>query len=167
MVVQHLLGLAMAVVIYVVLRRRGVWRWLAALATAPVLLDAYQLQIEHIIMSDTLFEACWSPRSRVLAWHRPPGPVAIAGRRVVLGAASTVRAVGVPLILVFLVYVLCPPSSGAGATALGVLLAALAFLVPAPAATRSTRSARPSSAPTTAVATRCTPGSPRSSTAPS
>src|SRR6266550_6858526 len=37
--VQHLLGLAMAVAIYLLLLRRGVSRWLAALAIAPVLLD--------------------------------------------------------------------------------------------------------------------------------
>src|SRR5947209_12227361 len=43
---QHLLGLAMAVTIYLVLRRRGAPRWLSALAVAPLLLDAYQLQIE-------------------------------------------------------------------------------------------------------------------------
>src|SRR5215468_12030924 len=55
---QHVLGLAMAVVLYVVLLRRGVPRWLAALATAPVLLDGYQLQIEQTIMPDVMFEAC-------------------------------------------------------------------------------------------------------------
>src|ERR1035438_5909389 len=55
--VQHLLGLAMAVALYLLMRRRGVSRWLAALATAPILLDAYQLQIEQTIMPDTLFEA--------------------------------------------------------------------------------------------------------------
>ena len=54
---QHLLGLAMAVVLYLVLLRRGVPRWLAALATAPVLLDAYQVQIEQTIMPDVWFEA--------------------------------------------------------------------------------------------------------------
>ena len=55
--VQHLLGLAMAVTLYVVLLRRGAGRWLAALATLPVLLDAYQLQIEQTIMPDVWFEA--------------------------------------------------------------------------------------------------------------
>ena len=39
-VIQHLLGLGMAIAIYMLLLRRGVPRWLAALATAPVLLDA-------------------------------------------------------------------------------------------------------------------------------
>src|SRR5262245_16438867 len=39
--VQHLLGLAMAVALYVLLLRRGTSRWLAALAIAPVLLDGY------------------------------------------------------------------------------------------------------------------------------
>src|SRR5580704_13645550 len=55
--VQHLLGLAMAVALYAVLIRRGVRRWLAALAVAPVLLDGYQLQIEQMIMADVWFEA--------------------------------------------------------------------------------------------------------------
>ncbi|MDQ4093847.1 MAG: hypothetical protein M3143_10725 [Actinomycetota bacterium] len=65
-IVQHLLGLSTAVVIYLLLLRHGARRWLAALATAPVLLDAYQLQIEHNIMSDVWFQALlveiiWSP----------------------------------------------------------------------------------------------------------
>src|ERR1700678_2392531 len=56
-VVQHLLGLATAAAIYVLLLRRGLPRWLAAVAIAPVLLDAYQLQIEQTIMPDVWFEA--------------------------------------------------------------------------------------------------------------
>ena len=55
--VQHLLGLAMAAAIYVMLLRRGAPRWLAAIAAAPVLLDAYQIQIEQTIMPDVWFEA--------------------------------------------------------------------------------------------------------------
>ena len=48
--VQHVLGLAMAVVLYRTLIRRHAPRWAAALATAPLLLDAYQLQMEQTIM---------------------------------------------------------------------------------------------------------------------
>ena len=47
----------MAVVLYLLLVRRGVPRWLSALAAAPVLLDAYQVQIEQTIMPDVWFEA--------------------------------------------------------------------------------------------------------------
>src|ERR1039457_5819699 len=50
--VQHLLGLGMAIALYILLLRRGAPRALAALATAPVLLDAYQVQMEQSIMSD-------------------------------------------------------------------------------------------------------------------
>ncbi len=71
---QHLLGLAMAVTIYVVLRRRNAPRWAAALATAPVLLDAYQLQMEQTIMPDVLFEALIVAGLAILAWK--PRPVA-------------------------------------------------------------------------------------------
>src|ERR1019366_3027843 len=39
--VQHLLGLGMAVALYLLMRRRSVPRWLAALATAPIVLDGY------------------------------------------------------------------------------------------------------------------------------
>ena len=53
--VQHLLGLAIAGVIYVTLLRRGTPRWLAALATAPVLPDAYPIQISQPIMPAARF----------------------------------------------------------------------------------------------------------------
>ena len=74
---QHLLGLAMAVGLYVLLLRRGCARWLAALAAAPLLLDAYQLQIEQMIMPDVWFEAAILGALMLLLWHRrdprPPG----------------------------------------------------------------------------------------------
>src|SRR5439155_318563 len=50
-VLQHLMGLGMAVAGYALLRRKGAGRWLATLATVPVLLDAYQVQIEHNLMA--------------------------------------------------------------------------------------------------------------------
>ena len=126
--VQHLVGLAMAVTIYLILVRRGAPRWLAALATAPVLLDAYQIQIEQTIMPDVWFEALLvagiallllpavgparadaspaqadaSPASR--RWSRGLGAVIIAG--LVLGASATIRQVGEILLLPGLLYLL-------------------------------------------------------------
>jgi Glycosyl transferase family 2 len=128
-IAQHLMGLGMAVLIYIVLLRRGVWRWLAALAAAPVLLDAYQLEIEHTIMSDTLFETLLVGAFAALLWRRQPGPVAIAVAGLCLGAAATVRVVGAPLIVLFVVYLLIVLPR-LPFKLLGSSLAALSFLVP-------------------------------------
>jgi hypothetical protein len=72
--VQHLLGLAIAVALYVILLRRGTPRWLAALAIAPILLDAYQLQIEQTIMPDVWFEALIVAGLAALLAVPAPGP---------------------------------------------------------------------------------------------
>jgi hypothetical protein len=53
--VQHLLGLASGLLIYRLLERHGVGDLAAALASAPAFLDAYQLDVEHMIMSEALF----------------------------------------------------------------------------------------------------------------
>ncbi|MGO9501540.1 MAG: hypothetical protein ACLPUO_08175 [Streptosporangiaceae bacterium] len=103
--VQHLLGLAMAVALYAVLIRRGTARWLAALAIAPVLLDAYQLQMEQTIMPDVWFEALIVAGLVVLAW-RPElttGAVVLGG--VILGASATIRQVGEILIVPAVIFV--------------------------------------------------------------
>jgi hypothetical protein len=104
--VQHLLGLAMAVVIYLLLLRRGVSRWLAALAIAPVLLDAYQLQIEQTIMPDIWFEALIVAGLAVLLWTPRPGWRRVAAAGVVLGTSATVAQVGEALLLPAVIYLL-------------------------------------------------------------
>jgi hypothetical protein len=119
--VQHLLGLGMAVVIYLLLLRLGVSRWLAALAIAPVLLDAYQLQIEQMIMPDTWFEALIVAGLAILLWPataagsgavaRPGGSGRPSWRRlvvagIVLGTSATVAQVGEALILPAVIYLL-------------------------------------------------------------
>src|SRR5215831_9571521 len=104
--VQHLLGLAMAVVIYVLLLRRGTSRWLAALAIAPVLLDAYQLQTEQMVMPGVWFEALIVAGLAILLWQpRVSWPRAVAAG-VVLGTSATFAQVGEVLILPALVYLL-------------------------------------------------------------
>ena len=46
-IVQHTAGLAMSLLLYMLLRRLSVAPILAALGTAPLLLDGYQLDLEH------------------------------------------------------------------------------------------------------------------------
>jgi hypothetical protein len=127
--VQHLLGLAMGVVIYLLLQRRGVRPWLAALAAAPVLLDAYQVQVEHNLMADTLFEAMLVAVVATLTWRRRPGFVAAAVAGVLLGAAVVVRLVGEPLVLVAMLFVALAGSGRWRRFALALTMAAC-FAVP-------------------------------------
>ncbi len=101
---QHLLGLAMAVAIYAVLLRRNVPRWAAALAVAPVLLDAYQLQMEQTIMPDVVFEAFIVAGLVILAWKPRPSLTAIAVAGFLLGASATIRQVGEYLIVPVLLF---------------------------------------------------------------
>ncbi len=103
---QHLAGLAMAVVLYLMLRRRGVPNWLAALATAPLLLDAYQLQIEQSIMPDTAFEVLIVAGLAALLWERRPPTALVLVAGLALGASATVRQVGEIFILPALLYLL-------------------------------------------------------------
>ena len=105
-VIQHLVGLAMAGVLYLLLLRRGTPRWLAALAAAPVLLDAYQVQIEQTIMPDVWFEALIVAGLALLLWRPEPGPRLIAAGGLALGASAPIAQVGQILIVPAVVYLL-------------------------------------------------------------
>lgn len=103
---QHVLGMAMAIALYALMLRRGVTRWLAALAVAPVLLDAYQLNAEQTIMPDVLFEALLVTGIVLLLWQPRPGLALIVVGGLALGASAPVRQVGEALIVPALIYVL-------------------------------------------------------------
>jgi len=92
--VQHAVGLAMAVAIYVLLLRRGVARWLAALAAAPILLDGYQLQTEQTIMPDVMFETLIVAGLVFLLWNPRPRTWAIVAGGLAFGACAPVRQIG-------------------------------------------------------------------------
>ena len=117
--VQHVLGLAMAVIIYVLLVRRGVPRWLAALAMAPVLLDGYQLQNEQTIMPGTMFQALLVAGVAILLWSpRITWRLAVAAG-LVLGASATVAQVGEAVILPAALFVLVAGAGGGWRRAAG------------------------------------------------
>ncbi|HWG28334.1 glycosyltransferase family 2 protein [Actinospica sp.] len=103
---QHAAGLAMAACIYALLLRKGAPRWLGALAAVPVLLDAYEWQIEQTILSDSLFLAMVTFAVTILAWNRRPSWKAIVSAGLLLGCASVVRTVGEVAIVPAAIYVL-------------------------------------------------------------
>ena len=115
--------------LYVVLLRRGAVRWLAAVAVAPVLLDAYQVQIEQTIMPDVWFEAMIVAGLGVLLW-RPVITVRLAAAAgLVLGLSATVHQVGELLIVPAVFYVLAAAGSARRAARTAVALA-VAFALP-------------------------------------
>jgi hypothetical protein len=53
--VQHLAGLAVAVMLYMLMRRLDVSATVAALGALPVLLDGYVINIEHYLLTEAFF----------------------------------------------------------------------------------------------------------------
>jgi hypothetical protein len=97
-VVQHLLGLATAVLMYVILRRCRLPRWGAALATTPVLFDGRQIWLEHAVLSEAVFTCCAVSAVAVVLW-RPALPVrTAAGFGLLFGVAILVRPVALALL---------------------------------------------------------------------
>ncbi len=109
---QHLLGLGTAAAGYLLLRGRfGLPGWGATLAMAPVVFDAFQIQLEQLLLADTLFTflaiaavtvLCRLPPSRgkrMSAWQ-----AALAGA--FLGLAALARPIGIPLIVIAVAYLI-------------------------------------------------------------
>ena len=104
---QHLMGLLVAVMIYALARRRfAAPAWAAVLATLPVLYDGFEIQLEHLIMTDTLFLFLAFAALTVLLWSPKPSWRACLVAGALLGLASTVRSTGLALVPVFALYLL-------------------------------------------------------------
>ena len=112
---QHVMGVVTGVMIYASVWRgaralgvRRTWQVAlpATLAAVPVLLDAYLIQLEQMLMADTLFlflmvaaitMALWRQR---LSWWMG----AVAG--LIMGLAAVTKSAGLPLIIVVVVCLL-------------------------------------------------------------
>jgi hypothetical protein len=107
--VQHVMGLVSAVLIYALLRHRyRLPAWGATLATLPVLLDVYVIQLEQEILADCTFTflavlaltlVLWWPDDQRPGWSMPAAAV-------LLGVASAFWPVGLPLLILLLAYML-------------------------------------------------------------
>jgi len=97
-IVQHMIGLALVVMIYTFLLRRGAPGWVAVLACAPLALDAYVIQIEEYVLAESMFLALVLVALGALLWRAQPGcrEVALAG--VLIATAGLTRTAGLPLV---------------------------------------------------------------------
>jgi 4-amino-4-deoxy-L-arabinose transferase-like glycosyltransferase len=106
-ILQHLMGLAIGVMVYALARHRfGAPAWIASLAAVPVLYDAFQIQLEHLILSDIPFLFLVAVAVTLVLWDRKPSWKRCALAGLILGVSSTVRSVGLPLLAVFAVYMI-------------------------------------------------------------
>ncbi|WP_051468450.1 hypothetical protein [Actinomadura oligospora] len=110
LVMQHAMGVLMGLMVYTLLYRglrRGaprLWIWvpgvIASLLAVPVLYDAYQIQLEHMLMSDVPFTFLLACGITLAMWWRktPLWAGALAG--FIVGASADVRSVGLPMLIV-------------------------------------------------------------------
>ncbi|MFC7644959.1 ArnT family glycosyltransferase [Streptosporangium lutulentum] len=98
--VQHLLGLMVGVLVYLTARRLRAPGWAAVGASVPSLLDAYQIELEHLLVSDTLF-AVLIMSAVCLGVRRTVGWRTACGIGLLLAAATLTRTVGLPLVVIF------------------------------------------------------------------
>ena len=103
---QHLMGIALAVIVYAVLRYRGLPAWGATLATVPTLFDSRQIWLESSILPDTLFTfvlmiavAILLVRPRPRIWQ-----AVIVG--LLVAWASVIRGNGAPVFVIILIFLL-------------------------------------------------------------
>jgi hypothetical protein len=102
---QHLIGLGTAGILYLILRRLRTPTWLAALGCAPVMLDAYQLNIEQQILAEPLFGLLIVGAIGLLVWKESPGTAAAGTAGVLIAGAVLARYVGLaalPSVLLFM-----------------------------------------------------------------
>ncbi|MDQ3660163.1 MAG: hypothetical protein M3454_03710 [Actinomycetota bacterium] len=103
--IQHVLGLTIGLLLYVLMRRLGAGPTPAALGTAPILLDGYQLIIEQYVLTEALFDTLVVSAVALLLWRARPSPAALATAGALVAMSGLTRFVGLALIAPFLLYV--------------------------------------------------------------
>jgi len=128
---QHVLGLAIAVMIYALLRSRNVTRWLATLAAVPVLFDPGQILLEHLIMADILGLFLMVAAFTVALIRTSPSVWRSVSAGLLMGVSALVRPTTLPLILALAVYLLATRAGWrkAGAALLAGALPVLGYML--------------------------------------
>ena len=104
---QHLFGLASAVLVFLAVRRAGGPAWLGLLPAALIALNGDEMFLEHSPLTEPLFIFLLSIGLYFAARAASAGtPVWAALAGLALGLANTVRVVALPLIVVLIVWLL-------------------------------------------------------------
>ena len=103
---QHLLILGVAVGLYIALMRIGVRPVLGALGVAPLLLDAYQLNLEQQILTEALFETLLAVAVILLVWWSKAPWWFYAFPGAFIGLSVGTRYAGLALLPVAIIYLL-------------------------------------------------------------
>ena len=102
-ILQHLMGLTDAVLIYALLRRNKVSKTWATIASLPMLLDGYIIEDEHLIMTEALYTflvmvalalLLWKPK---LSWWKALLIGLLVGYAVIVHTEGTAVAACFPL----------------------------------------------------------------------
>lgn len=98
-VLQHLAGLTIGVLVYLIARRYGVPTWGATLAAAPVLFDPSELMAEQLITADLAAMTVMMAGLAILLLRDTPSLrwVTIAG--LLIGLSVTIRPTNAPLVV--------------------------------------------------------------------
>ena len=103
---QHLMGIGLGVIIYGVLRTRGLPAWGATLAAVPTLFDSRQIWLESSILPDTLFTLVLMIAVAILIVRPKPTiwQAVIVG--LLVSWASVIRGNGAPVFVIILAFLL-------------------------------------------------------------
>jgi hypothetical protein len=102
---QHLAGLATTVLVYALMLRLQLPRWLAAVGAALVGLDAYAIALEQQILAEAFFTLALVA-SFYCVVGRARGPASLAAGGALLALATTMRTAALFAIPVWIAYVL-------------------------------------------------------------
>ena len=103
---QHLMGLGIAVMVYVLARRAGVSKLWATAATLPVLLDGFEIEDEHMVMAEALFTFLIMLAMLLILWRSRTSWVTALIAGLLVGYAVVVRSEGLPILVLFPAYLL-------------------------------------------------------------
>ncbi|MDQ4057995.1 MAG: phospholipid carrier-dependent glycosyltransferase [Actinomycetota bacterium] len=104
--VQHLAGIAVAILLYAFMRRLGLSAVVAALGTVPALLDGFILNLEHYLLTEAFFNLFVVVALLLVAWPERPAWFGAGASGLIVGLSALLRFIGGVVVAPVLLYLL-------------------------------------------------------------